>query len=132
MTRNELTDHYNRKVTLIADMSALKKMQEYLAEHQSHLGKNQDMQMLIDGMNADISSMESSIQKRTEALSENEEIVRTALKSIPDRTSRIAASLRYCNGLSWAETGAILHVSEAAIKSRVYRAMDGAGILWEK
>lgn len=132
MTKNEITEHHEKKVSLIADTAALEKLRTYLTECKMHANSEPDSQMLIDGLENEISDMEVTIRKRTEELKEHENAVRIALKAMSDRTSRVAASLHYCNGLSWAEVGSVLHMSEAAIKSRVYRALVGAGILWEK
>lgn len=132
MTKNEIAEHRDRKVSLIADTDALEKLRTYLAECKLHANTEPDSQTLIEGLEDEIADMEVTIQKRTEELKDHENSVRIALKTMSDRTGRVAASLYYCNGLSWAEVGSILHMSEAAIKSRVYRALIGAGILWEK
>lgn len=132
MTRNEITDHYDRKVSLITDMSALEKLREYMDELKQHMVIDPEGKMLIEGMEKEIVDLEFTIQKKTDELAKNGDAVRAALKVIPDRTSRVAASLHYCSGLSWAEIGAILHISDGTIRGRVSRAMRGAGILWEK
>ena len=132
MTRNEITEHRESKVSLIADTAAVEKLRTYLAECKLHAKAEPDSQMLIEGLENEIADMEMTIQKRTEELKEHENAVRISLKAMSDRTSRVAASMYYCNGLSWAEVGSILHVSEGAIRARVRRAIIGAGILWEK
>lgn len=130
MTRSEITDHYNRKVSLIADMAALEKLRTYLDECKRKRGSDPQEITLIEGMEKEIQDMEASIQKRADELTSNADKVRAALKAIPDRESRIAASLHYCNGLSWAEVGSILHLSDVVIRTKVSRAMRGAGISW--
>lgn len=128
MTRNEITDHYNRKVHLIADIAALEKLQTYLDESKRHMSANPQEKMLIESMEKEIADLESSIQKRSDELSQNADTVRAALKIIPDRTSRVAASLHYCSGLSWAKVGAIMHMPDATIRKRVSRAMQEVGL----
>lgn len=128
MTRNEITDHYNRKVHLIADIAALEKLQTYLDESKRQMSAYPQERMLIDSMEKEIADLESSIQKRSDELSQNADTVRATLKIIPDRTSRVAASLHYCSGLSWAEVGAILHMPDATIRKRVSRAMQEVGL----
>lgn len=132
MTRNEITDHYNRKVSLIADLAALEKLRAYLEESTQQMNADPQGNILIEGMKKEIEDLESAIQKKAEDLEKNADAVRARLKAIPDRTSRVAASLHYCSGLSWAEVGSIIHMSDAVIRMRVSRAMQGAGILWEK
>ena len=129
MTKNEILEHRERTISLIADTADLEKLRAFLDECKLHSNTEPDSQMLIEGLENEIADMEVTIQKRTEELKEHETAVRAALKAMLDRTGRVAASLHYCNGLSWAEVGSILHMSEAAIKSRVYRALIGAGIL---
>ena len=132
MTRSEITDHYNRKVRLIEDMAVLEKMRTYLEESKRKLSSDPQGEILIEAMNKEIQDMESNIRKRSDEVASNADKVRAALKVIPDRTNRIAASLHYCNGLSWAEVGAILHCPDGTIRSKVSRAMRSAGISWEK
>lgn len=129
MTRMEITNHYNMKVSLIADMSALEKMRAFLDASIQHMSTDPQGTILIEGMQKEIVDLEITIQKKTDVLATNEGAVRETLKSIPDRTSRVAASLHYCSGLSWAEVGDILHIYEATIRGRVSRAMRRAGIL---
>lgn len=132
MTRNEITDHYKRKVSLITEMEALEKFRTYLYESKRKIGSDLQGKMLIESMEKEIQDMEANIQKRADELASNADKVRATLKVIPDRTSRIAATLHYCNGLSWAEVGSILHLADGVIRTKVSKEMRGAGISWEK
>lgn len=129
MTRKEITDHYNKKVSLVTDISALEKLHTYLDESKRHMRTDSQGIIFIEGIEKEIVDLESSIQKKTDELAMSEGTVRATLKLIPDRVSRMAASLHYCSGLSWAEVGAILHTSDETIRTRVSRAIRGAGIL---
>jgi len=128
VTRNEITDHYNRKVHLIADRAALEKLQTYLDESKRQMNAYPQERTLIESIEKEIVDLESSIQKRSDELSRNADSVRAALKIIPDRTSRVAATLHYCSGLSWAEVGSILHMPDATIRKRVSRAIHEVGL----